>query len=238
MKTSKIVTLLALAVPATLCAGVATTEQSTPIQSATQSDWIGGVGIGTQLGTQGAGIHLSYNLTQSLYFKVEGNYFKYNDSLEIDSVDYDGDLDLSNLGITANYLPFDGYGFRITAGAFFSNNEFNGRASGAGETVEIDDIDYLLGTGDALRGSVEYNSFNPYIGIGWDWAFGASQNFIFGLEVGVSYFGDPESTLTVEGGLADLVPVAGLEAERQSFQDDAEDYKFFPVVKISLTYRF
>lgn len=198
-----------------------------------------GLGLGTQVGTQGVGLHLTYNFSRSFYLKLEGNYFDYSDDVDIDGVDYDGDLDFSNLGITANYLPFESSGFRVTLGAFFGQNKFSGTASGAGQNVDLNGTNYTLGANDSLRGSVEYDSINPYIGIGWDWAFGESQNIILGLDLGVSYLGDPNSSVTATGPFSTTPNFnTNLQAERQTFQNDIEDYKFYPVVKLSLTYRF
>ncbi|MCX6879618.1 MAG: hypothetical protein NTW21_38305 [Verrucomicrobia bacterium] len=239
MKRSNICILLALAMPATVSAGVTAPELvPSPIQPTSQGDWMAGLGAGVQVGTQGVGIHLSYNITPSFYLQLEGNYFDYNKTLNIADVDYESDLDLSNLGLTVNYLPFENSGFRITAGAFFANNEISCTATGAGQQVSLNNVDYTLGANDSLVGAIDYGTFNPYIGVGWDWVLGADRNFVIGLDVGVSYLGEPDATLTGTGLLGTSAAANDLAAEQAAFQDDVEGYKFYPVVKVSFTYRF
>lgn len=238
MKITRISMLFAIAIPGSLTAGVQSTAAPSPIQSTAEGDWACGLGAGFQLGTQGAGLHLTYSLNENFYLSLEGNYMEYNHTFNIDDVDYDGELNMSNLGLTGNYLPF-GSGFRVTGGVFFGQNDLNGTASGAGQVVEVNDINYTLGAGDSLHGSAGWNNCTPYLGVGWDWALGAEQNFILGLDLGVLYMGSADATLTgtgifAAGGSA----AADLQAEADTFENDVEDYKFYPVLKLSLTYRF
>jgi hypothetical protein len=241
MNKANIGILLVCAMPASLSAGVDTPAAPSSIHETTQSDWTCGLGVGTQVSTQGVGLRLTYNLNPSIYLALEGNYFEYSDfSREVDGVDYNAEFDASNLGLTLNYLPIEGSGFRLTGGVFISNNEGSGKADGLGQSVELDNTTYILGAGDSLGAEVEYNTVYPYVGIGWDWTLGASQNYILGVDLGVTYLGEPDATLTGTGVLfAPGSPGASsLAAAQQDFSDAVKDFSFFPVLKISLTYRF
>ena len=195
-------------------------------------------GLGIQAGIQGVGLHARYDLNERLYFKLEGNYFQYDDDFDISGIRYSGEIDFSNFGLTANYLPFEN-GFRITAGAYFGNNEANGVASGSGQSVNIGDNNYILAPGDRLNGTVAYNQFAPYLGIGWDFEFGDTSAFVFGVDLGVLYLGEPDTTVTASGPIT-AAPGFGadLQKEQALFADDVENYQFLPVLKLSLTYRF
>lgn len=229
---------LALQGPAFAGAPVTASQPAPVPTTAPGDDWCAQWGLGIQAGTQGAGLHLRYDLNPSLYFKLEGNYMGWKDEIEVDDITYKGDLDFGNIGLTANYLPFAGYGFRLTAGAFFGKNEFDGESTSTG-TLELNGTTYPITSADKLMGTVEYDTFNPYLGIGWDWALGEKKNFIIGLDAGVSYLGEPTTTLTATGTLATIPGItADLDAERIAFQDDLEDFQFYPVLKLSFTYRF
>ncbi len=239
---SKIISLaLLIMCPASLWAGEELSRApqapyQPPAPPSGESD-LWGWGIGAQVGVQGVGLHLRRDIIRQLYLKVEGNYFEYDDTIEIDDVDYDGKLDLSNVGLTLNYLPFQSSGFRITAGAYYGNNSFEGRGTSSEEKfVKIDDTEYLLkGTNRYVSGSVEYDSVSPYFGLGWDWSLGARDNCVIGLDLGVLYMGDPSVSYktNIPGVTAEQI-----KAETRDIESDIDDYKFLPVVKLSFTYRF
>ncbi|MFC7335818.1 hypothetical protein ACFQY0_01410 [Haloferula chungangensis] len=195
-------------------------------------------GLGIQAGIQGIGLHARYDINPWLYMKIEGNYFKYDDTFDVDGTDYHGDLDLSNIGLTANFLPFNN-GFRVTLGGYFGNNEASGVANGNGQTVSIGNSVYTLTQGDQLQGSVEYNQFAPYLGIGWDFGFGSTSSWVFGIDLGVLYLGEPDTLVSASGPITSVPGFgADLAAEQAIFADDINDYQFLPVLKLSLTYRF
>jgi hypothetical protein len=222
----------------TVRAGELAPAETAPPPSTEPSAFDGRFGAGAQVGFQGIGLHARYDLTGWCYLRLEGNYFEYDDSFDADGIDYDGELDLSNLGLTANFLPFAN-GFRITAGGYFGNNEFTGIARGAGTSLDIGDTDYVLNPGDSVTGTIEYNSFNPYLGVGWDFVFGSGSNFVFGIDVGVLYLGEPEADLSAAGGITRIPGFADdLRREETLVEDDVSDWEFAPVLKLSFTYRF
>ena len=230
---------MALGLPASVTAGVSSNAAAPAVQAASQGDWMCGFGTGVQAGTQGFGINLSYNIVPSFYLKLEGNYFRYNRSFNISDIDYEGNVDLSNVGLTGNYLPFEGSGFRVTAGAFFSHNEITGSTKGAGQQVNVNGTTYTLQPADSIEETAKWNACDPYLGVGWDWAFGEKQNLVLGLDLGVSYIGSPSTSVTGTGRFAtNPVAMADLVAEQANVQDDLSRYKFYPVVKVSFTYRF
>lgn len=194
------------------------------------------LGYGAQFGVQGAGLHLRYDAAEQFYIRLDTNYLQYDDSFEVDDIDYTGELDFSNVGLLANWLPFSNIGLRITGGAFVGPLQLDGSAGGVGNTIDINGTNYLLGANDQLNTSIEYNTVNPYLGIGWDFAFGAEKNWVLGIDLGVLYMGEPDVSLVGTGALA--AATADINAELDSIREDLEDYNFLPVVKIGLTYRF
>ncbi len=223
-------------------AGVTPASTTTSVAETTEDSWFNGeFGVGTQAGFHGIGLHLRYDVTDQFYLRLEGNYFQLDYDDEIDGVDYEGKLDFSNVGLLANYMPFAG-GFRVTGGVFGGALEADASGRGAGNVVEVDDIDYVLGATDSLHANVEYSSFSPYLGIGWDFVLGAEQNWIIGLDVGVLYIGEADVEIKGEGELfgsgINQITEAELDAERESLESELSGYEFLPVFKLSLTYRF
>jgi hypothetical protein len=110
--------MLLVAATHSLAAEEAMQSNSSTMTYGDSDSWLTGrFGLGTQAGIQGAGLHLRYDVSEKFNLRLEGNYFNYYDSFEVEDIDYDGELDFSNVGLLANWLPFTNSGFRITGGA-------------------------------------------------------------------------------------------------------------------------
>ena len=116
--------------------------------------------------------------------------------------------------------------------------QLDGSASSVGTTIDINGTDYDLADGDRLDAGIEYNAVTPYLGLGWDFCFGAEKSWVLGIDLGVLYMGEPDVTLVGVGALADAAVEDDINAELASIREDIEDYTFLPVVKIGFTYRF
>jgi hypothetical protein len=65
------------------------------------------------------------------------------------------------------------------------------------------------------------------------------RGFAFGIDAGVMFQGKVRvNPLTYTGPLQSAALTANLEAERQSLQDDIDGYKVYPILQLSLGYRF
>lgn len=89
---------------------------------------------------------------------------------------------------------------------------------------------------ESIHAKARFPTVRPYLGAG----FGhnaVKRGLSVTFDAGVAY-GKPHVDLDVP---ADIVAAAGQEnvnAEEQSLQNKANDRKFYPIVKIGLTYRF
>jgi hypothetical protein len=91
----------------------------------------------------------------------------------------------------------------------------------------------------ALSGKVDFDDIAPYVGIGWDTTFGKDNCFGLVFELGVLYQGSPDVNLVSSGPIAsDPTFQAELAKETAALQDDLDEYKFYPVVAVGLSYRF
>lgn len=202
-------------------------------------------------GTAGAGVDLSYAITPKLHIRgaLRGLSLSVND--EYDDVDYEGDLNLSSLGVLADFYPAASW-FRATAGLFANGNEIN-LVSEDAQTAEIGDMAYDVD--GELETDIRFNSSAPYLGIGFGNPRNSRSPFSASLELGVLFQGSPQATLTARGTatelstntsftIGDLSNAAAqeledeIQKEEENLNSDIEEYKFYPVISLGLNYRF
>ena len=92
-----------------------------------------------------------------------------------------------------------------------------------------------LGT---LSGDVDFEDFAPFFGLGYEGDF-FDQRVLLAFGAGVLFQGDPEVDLSASGVLAnDPALLAALRREENDLEDDLDFLSFYPVVSLSLTFRF
>lgn len=217
------------------------------------------LGLGLRLGTTGIGIDLGYGLNRYVDLRAGYNFGSYSGEQEEDGIDYDGELKISAATFMVDLKPFAG-GFRITAGLYTGSPELdlNAKSRSTSEEFEIGDRTYL-GDGLALDGGIDLGSTAPYLGIGWG---GTTNGRGLGVsfDLGVLFTKSPDVSLLASGRVCDATdgacdPVADgfdvnadtpeanafqaqLTNEVANIEDDAKDFKLWPVVNLGLHYRF
>lgn len=212
-------------------------------------------GVGLRFGTAGIGIDYTYGINRYLDVRAGYHFGSYSDSIEEDGIDYDGKIKMSGASLMLDVKPFAG-GFRISAGLFTGSPEFELKAAGRDE-YEIGDSTY---DGDLrLNGGIDLGSTAPYLGIGWG---GTANGTGFGVsfDLGVMFTGSPDISLEASGFACDLggpacdptnpadpnrIDVssdptfqAELASEIRNLEEDAKDFKLWPVLMFGLHYRF
>ena len=91
-----------------------------------------------------------------------------------------------------------------------------------------------------LTGEAELNSFAPYAGIGYDGFIAGSKTWSFNARAGVMFTGSPEVNLVSANGTLSSNPVLlqELEAEIAAIEEDADDFKYYPVLTLGVARRF
>lgn len=206
-----------------------------------------GNGISLDVGTTGVGLHLSAPVLDSVNVRVGFNYYKnYGFKTDTDRINYDLDLNIKNFDVLADWFPTRSE-FRVTGGLVYNRNTIDGvglpKQSGAfsvqGQTFSVAQL-------GRIDGQIDFRSVAPYLGVGWGNAASDMRGWGFTGDVGVMFQGRPRVTLGTSGcslpspgcellSVA-LVPVIRTETDR--LNDDFKHYRYFPVIRVGITYRF
>jgi len=218
-----------------------------------------GWAIVPEVSTLGLGGHIVRKITPNFNARVGANAFSLGIDINETEFDYEGDLNLFNVSTLIDLHPFKNSGFRLSAGAIFSNNNIEGTADVSdrvadelgeieigGQTVDIRDLNIAnLATIDA---DIDINnSIAPYIGIGGGNAVGSGKGLGLWWNLGVVFGGSPEAE--VSSNISDAVPQAlreeveaaadrALENEEEDLEDELDVINVYPVLSLGLSYQF
>ncbi|MBD3618316.1 MAG: hypothetical protein HUJ28_02430 [Chromatiales bacterium] len=185
------------------------------------------VALGIKGGTQGAGVELTKGLTEKLNLRLDLNGYSFDADETYDGNDYELDLDLRMYGLQLDWHPFGG-GFRMTAGVYNNGMELEGNTTG---DVTIDGNTQST----TLNAKVDFDSMAPYVGIGWGNAVSQDKRLGFNVNLGMVFTGSPNVTLSESGG---AFTAQELREEERRLEDEIDDFEYYPVANIGLSYRF
>lgn len=196
----------------------------------------GGVTVGVTGGTLGIGPEASYRFSKSVGVRGNLTFLNVDRSVDSDDIEYNGDLKLGSGGVMVDFHPL-GNGFRLSAGARVNSNKVRLRATPTAD-VEVGDETYSPSEIGTLSGTVKANDFAPTLTVGW--GGGLTKGLKVGVEAGAMFHGSPRvRNLSANGSLAsDPDFQASLRDESDEIEDDIDKYKIYPVVQLSIGYRF
>lgn len=198
--------------------------------------------FGIGLGTTGLGLQLSVPVQSKLNARFGVDYLNYSFDTSTSDVTYDSKLKLRTFEALLDYFPTANQ-FRLTGGLVYNGNKIDaiGRPSAAG-TYTIDGVTYSTASAGTLDGRIDFRNIAPYIGIGWGNSTQQGKGWGFSADLGVMFQGSPSASLTSTGCTASVAICSSLanslETERRELEDEMDDYKYFPVARIGLRYRF
>jgi hypothetical protein len=197
----------------------------------------GGFAIAGRAGTLGLGGEASVNIFQDLNFRAGFSVFSFDYAGSINEIDYKFKADLRTLPLMLDWYPFHD-AFHLTGGIILNDSgiDLQGKSS---TSVTIGDQTYSAEQAGTLNGNIDFNRVAPYLGIGWGNPFNNSSRLGLLCDLGVAYSGSPDVSLRATGTYAnDPTFQSNLAKERQDLQDKANRYKFYPVLSVSLYFRF
>ena len=217
---------------------------------------MGPVQIGVHGGTLGLGVNAGLDISEKFAARGMFNTFGLDYEETESGNEYKGDLDLQSIGLVTDWHPFAG-GFRVTGGLFLNNNEVSATATerdlDIGGTMYDGEISMLL----------DFESIAPYFGAGWTSGPIGEPGFSFSVDAGLLYQSTPRisgsgrlmgtgpqsscSFSLSTGGHATLTGCSGadfaaleddLESEHAELSGELEDFEWYPVLSIGVSYRF
>ncbi|MBT5923866.1 MAG: hypothetical protein HOH29_09055 [Cellvibrionales bacterium] len=196
-----------------------------------------GTALGVGGSTLGYQVALSQSLSENVNLKLAYHTTSQNFDGETDGVNYDYDFDFESTGILIDWHVFGG-GFRLTTGALINDNEIYAQSDISGLTLEVGDTVFTSAEVGRLEGNISFDSYAPYLGLGWGRSI--ADGFSFAFDLGVVFQGEPTVNLQTVGGTLSNNPLLLDEVEREELelQEDANDFDIYPVVSLGLFYNF
>ena len=167
--------------------------------------------------------------------RVVGNTGSYSRDFQKESIKYNADLKLNNVGGIVDLYALGG--FHISGGIFQNKNHVD-LMSLQNQTIVVHGVPYPAALIGFVTGQVNVNKNSPYAGIGWGHS-GKGIGLTF--DVGALYHGAPKLAVQAHPTNPALVPASfytDLEAERAKTESDISNYKYHPVVTIGLSFGF
>ncbi|MEN3277819.1 MAG: hypothetical protein V7631_3609 [Massilia sp.] len=201
------------------------------------------VGATLDLGTTGVGAHLVLPLSPTLNGRLGVNYFKHDFTQRSGQVDYRLDGKLQTVDALLDWYPRTGSNFRVTGGVFYNDTRFDAIAEPAQVgSFTLNNTRYNAADVGILVGKVDFRKAAPYLGIGWGNALSSERGWSLGADIGAFYQGEARVTLrsvgcSVLSALCQRL-AQDVAAEQARLAGDVSDYKVYPVLRASLSYRF
>jgi len=197
----------------------------------------GRLAVAAKASTLGGGVELLARVNSNLTLRVGGNAYSHTYTTSQDDIKYDVDLDLSSVSAILDWHPFNG-GFRVSAGILSNDNSIDVDAQSSA-TYSIGNTTYSGSDVGTLTGSVGFENVAPYVGVGWGNAFGEGKRVGVVFDVGVIFQGTPNVNLTADGTLSDNAAfLEDLALEEEELKDELNEFKYYPVISLGMTYRF
>lgn len=190
------------------------------------------------IGTMGGALEGQYQVNELFQLRAGVNYLTFDETIDVDDISYDGDLDFSGFGAFVDVHPFGG-SFFVTGGAYAGEKSIDLIASST-VSVDIGGMTFTPAEYGRLEGDVSFDDVAPFLGLGFDTTFEGSGPIGFHILAGAAMFGSGDVTLEAVGGTLSNDPIlqAELQQEIQDIEDEIEDYELWPVVQLGLSYRF
>lgn len=193
--------------------------------------------LGLKTGTLGIGGELTTDLAPNLNLRGSIQWFDLDFDVELDDIDYDINVELFNPLLMLDWYPFQG-GLRISGGVLFNGSDISLEASPS-ESVEIGGTTYTPDEIGSLRGESDFDDISPYVGIGFGNPLSRDGHWGFTADAGVAFIGSPNVNLRATGPFAnDPALQADLAEEEREIEDDLDKIRFYPVLSMTLYYRF
>jgi len=201
----------------------------------------GELGMAADAGTLGAGVHLIFPLQDRLSARIGINSYNTNYTGSTTDIDYDFKLKLQTIDALLDWYPMSG-GFHLSAGLFHNGNKISSVAKPANGTYTLNGDIYTTAEAGTIEGTIDFRSAAPYLGVGWANTIGKDKRWGFTSDLGVLFQGSPNANLTSSGCMASAQTCAqlytDLNIENVNLEQKVNNLKYYPVLRIGVTYSF
>lgn len=202
----------------------------------------GDVALSADVGTLGAGVHLIFPVQDNLNLRLGFNGYNTTYSESTSDVNYDLKVKLQTIDTLLDWYPMSG-SFHLSAGLFHNGNKITSVANAANNgTYNINGNTYSTSEVGNIYGNIDFRSAAPYLGLGWGNAVGKEKGWGFTSDLGVVFQGAPSSNLTSSGCVASAQLCTqfynDLNEENLNLEQKSSNFKYYPLVRIGVTYSF
>jgi hypothetical protein len=165
------------------------------------------IGVDAHVGINGIGGDVALAITPHFNVRLGGQFFGYSTSFQEEGANVNATLRLGGGTASLDWFPFHN-GFHVRPMLVFLN-QTNVRATvivPPGETISLDDGDYVSSQDDPLHGSASIGVWktSPGLAIGYGNIIPRSgKHFSFPVEVGFYYVGQPTLKVAFTGSACD-----------------------------------
>jgi len=149
---------------------------------------------------------------------------------------YNARAHFRNAALLWDYYPFHGI-FRLIGGVYYDDNRVNLQATPVNGVYDINGISVPESAVGPVTGAITYKRFAPYLGLGLSNDARVRPGWAFGFDMGVLW-DRPTTTLSAPGAATNPMLAAELEQVRLQIEHEANRVKAYPVVQLSMGYRF
>lgn len=192
------------------------------------------LGLALNLGTT-PGITIAYSIIPQIAIRLGYSYFKYSPNTTLkasgEDVKLGGDINMSILGLSAEYFPFQKSSFKIFGGvSYIDKGDLSVTLTPTGtytfgSTVfspnEIGNVSFKVDYGKSIA---------PFAGIGFGRTIPKSR-VGFGFEVGTYYTQSPVVTLTGEKRLSSM------SEQQAKIKENMKDWQYWPILNLRVAFR-
>ena len=199
----------------------------------------GDFSLGASASTLGFGAEAGYAFNDRFGVRLGGYAFSLDRDGEENGIQYEGELDLSNVGFFVDWHPFAGV-FRVSGGWFATDNTLDGTGvPGPGGTFDIGGITFTETEVGTLGAMADLGTSAPFLGAGWVWGRDGG-GLAWSLDLGILFQDSPDIELTSTGGTLSSEPAlqAALREEEAELEDDCDNYDLYPVISVGVSWRF
>ena len=198
---------------------------------------VGDISIGLGAGiTQGTGFEIGYEVSDTVGVRAVNYSGKLSKIESLDGISYNMTIKTKTPGLMFDFYPTEGRSLRFTAGAVSNGNSLSASATSQDSYI-IGTTTYTAAEVGSLKSEIAFSGITPYVGLGY--RMHAMKQLSIDFDVGMLIGSAPVVTMTADGSLkSDAEFVAELEKERKSLEGDLSSFKYMPMAKIALTYKF